>query len=58
MWTCIQAHVLIHRAGLCLLVGAFSPFIFKVIIDIYDPITIFLILGGLCRSFPSLVSPA
>jgi len=29
-------------ASLCLLVGAFNPFIFKVIIDIYVPIAIFL----------------
>ena len=42
----------------CLLVRAFNPFTFKVIIDMYDPIIIFLILGGLCRSFLSLVSPA
>ena len=54
----MHAHVFICPASLCLLVCAFNPFIFKVIIDIYDPITIFLILGGLCRSFPSLVSPA
>ena len=32
----------IHSASLCLLVGAFNPFTFKVIIDICDPITIFL----------------
>ena len=40
-----------------ILVGAFNPFIFKVIINIYDPITIFLIVLGLffCKSFPSLV---
>ena len=30
----------------CLLVGAVNPFIFKVIIDMYDPITIFLIVVG------------
>ena len=29
------------------LVGAVSPFTFKVIIDMYDPITIFLIALGL-----------
>ena len=28
-------------------VGAFNPFIFKVIINMYDPITIFLIVLGL-----------
>ena len=27
----------IHPASLCLLVGAFNPFTFKVIIDMYDP---------------------
>ena len=32
----------IHSASLCLLVGAFNPFTFKVIIDIYVSIAIFL----------------
>ena len=42
----------IHSASLCLLVGAFTPFTFKVIIDIYIPITIFLVVWGwFCRSF-------
>ena len=36
----------IHSASLCLLVGAFNPFTFKVIIDIYVPIAIFLIIWG------------
>ena len=40
-------HVFIHPASLCLLVGAFKPFTFKVIIDMYDLITIFLIVLGL-----------
>ena len=31
----------------CLLVGAFNPFTSKVIIDMYDPITIFLTVLGL-----------
>ena len=31
----------IHSASLCLLVGAFNPFTFKVIIDIYVSIAIF-----------------
>ena len=31
----------IHSASLCLLVRAFNPFTFKVIIDMYVPITIF-----------------
>ena len=30
-----------HSASLCLLVGAFNPFTFKVIIDMYVPIAIF-----------------
>ena len=46
-WKCIQAHVFIHPVSLCLLVGAFNPFAFKVMIDIYDPITIFVIVLGL-----------
>ena len=37
----------IHSASLCLLVGAFNPFTFKVIIDMYVPMTIFLIVLGL-----------
>ena len=36
--------VYIHLAHLCLLFGAFNPFTFKVIIDIYVPIAIFLIV--------------
>ena len=34
-----------YSASLCLLVGAFNPFSFEVIIDIYAPIAIFLIWG-------------
>ena len=46
----------IHSASLYLLVGAFNPFTFKVIIDIYVPIAIFLIVWGwFCGSFSSLV---
>ena len=42
----------IHSASLCLLVGTFNPFTFKVIIDIYVPIAIFSIVWGwFCRSF-------
>ena len=42
----------IHSASLCLLVGTFNPFIFKVIVYIYVPIAIILILGGwFCKSF-------
>ena len=46
-WKCIHAHVFIHPASLCLLVGAFNLFTFKVIINTYDPITIFLVVLGL-----------
>ena len=42
-----HTRVFIHPANLYLLVGAFNPFTFKVIIDMYDPITIFLIIWGL-----------
>ena len=51
-------------ASLCLLVGAFNSFIFKVISDMYDPITNFLIkelrkFGFIfCGSFPFVVFPA
>ena len=37
----------IHSATLCLLVGAFNPFTFKVIIDKYDPVAIYFIVLGL-----------
>ena len=37
----------IHSANLCLLVGAFNPFIFKVIVDMYVSTAIFLIVSGL-----------
>ena len=42
----------------CLLVGAFNPFTFKVIIHVYVPVMVFLIVLGLFsvdRAFPSLV---
>ena len=32
------------QASLCLLVGALNPFTFKVIINIYDSVVIFLIV--------------
>ena len=46
MWVCCRQRIYgscfcIHSASLCLLVGAFNPFTFKVIIDIYVPIAIF-----------------
>ena len=37
----------IHPVSLCHLVGAFNPFTFKIIIDMYDPVTVFLIVWGL-----------
>ena len=40
-------HVFIHPVSLCLLVGAFNPFTFKVGIEMYEPITFFLIVWGL-----------
>ena len=57
-WKCIYVHVFVHPASLCLLVGAFNPFTFKVIINIYDPVYHFLNCLGFmfCRS--SLVFPA
>ena len=46
----------INSARLCFWVGAFNPFTFKVIIDIYVFIVVFLIVWGwFCRSFSSLV---
>ena len=46
-WKYLHAHVFIRPASLRLLLGAFKPFTFKVIMDIYGPITIFLIVLGL-----------
>ena len=45
-WKCIHAHVFICSA-ICLLVGAFNLFTFKLIINMCDPITIFLIVWAL-----------
>ena len=39
--------ILLFFFSLCLLDGVFNPFIFKVIIGMYIPITIFLIVLGL-----------
>ena len=60
-WVACRQHIhgscfCIHSAILCPLVGAFNPLTFKVIINMYVSITIFLII--FCRSFPSLVFPA
>ena len=35
-----------HSASLCLLVGAFKLFTFKVIIDKYNPVTIYFVALG------------
>ena len=43
-WKCMHAHVFIPPTSLCLLIGAFDPFTFEVILDIYDSITIFLVV--------------
>ena len=56
-WVSYRQHIYgscfcIHSASLCVLVGVFNPFTFKVIIDIHVPIAIFLIVWGwFCRSF-------
>ena len=56
-WVSCRQHIYgswfcIHLTSLCLLVAAFNPFTFKVIIDIYVPIPIFLIVWGWsCRFF-------
>ena len=51
-WVSCRQHIYascfcIHSASLCLLVGAFNPFTFKVAVIMYVPITIFLIVLGL-----------
>ena len=51
-WVSCRQHIYgscfcIHSARLCLLVGAFNPFTFKVIIDKYDPIAIYFVVWGL-----------
>ena len=40
-------HMFSSTQSVYVLVGAFNPFTFKVIINMYDPITIFLIALGL-----------
>ena len=51
-WASCRQHIwgscfCIHSASLCLLVGAFNPFTFKVIIDKYDPVAIYFVVLGL-----------
>ena len=40
-------HIFHPPASLCLLLGAFNQFTFKVIINMYDPITVFSVVLGL-----------
>ena len=40
-------HMFSSAQPVCLLVGPFNSFTFKVIIDVHDPVTIFLIILGL-----------
>ena len=52
-------HMFSTAQPVCLLVGAFNPFTFKVLIDMYDPITIFLTVWvNFLQVFPSVVFPA
>ena len=51
-WASCRQHIdvscfCIHSSSLCLLVGAFSPVTFMVIIDMFVPITVFLVVLGL-----------
>ena len=46
-WKCKHAHIFICPTSLRLFFGTFNLFAFKVIINIYDPITIFLIVLSL-----------
>ena len=51
--------VFISTQPICLVVGAFTPFAFKGMIDRCDPITVFSLFGFIfCRSFPSLYFPS
>ena len=50
-WVSCRQHIqascfCFHSASLCLLVGAFNPFTFKVIIDKYDPVAIYFVVWG------------
>ena len=53
----IGSGFLIHSASLCLLVGIFNPLTFKVIIDRYDLIPLYLVNLGFCRYVLSFVFP-
>ena len=50
-WVSCRQHVegsyfFIHSVSLCLLIEAFNPFTFKVIIDNYDPVAIYITVWG------------
>ena len=51
MYVCMYVCLVPHLASLCLLVGAFNPFTFKVIINIYILIAILLFWICFCGSF-------
>ena len=53
MWKCVHAHVLICPASLCLLVGEFNPFTFKVIINMSDLSSV----QFSCSVFPNTLWP-
>ena len=55
MYVCVYIYIYIYIhtclifvsvQPVCVFIGAFKPFTFKVIIDIYVPIVIFLIVWG------------
>ena len=56
-WVSCRQHIqgscfCIHSASRCLLIGAFNPFTFKVLIDKYDPVAIyFIVLGSRLYTF-------
>ena len=59
-WVSCRQHIYgscfcIHSASVCLLVGAFNPLTFNVIIDMYVPMTIFLIVFGFVFVGPFLL---
>ena len=50
-WVSCRYHICgsycIHSVSLCLLVGAYIPLTFKVIIDRYDPVAVYFVVLGL-----------
>ena len=43
----VDMHMFSSTQPACLLIGAFNAFTFKVIINMYDPVTVFLVVLGL-----------